>query len=490
MHITIPDQEELIGANGKKFVSYNVHINGTYHCSARFSILSKLHDRLKKQFGQGCLEKFPEKSMFYVKPEQAALRRYQLQRWLQKIGANALLVKGEHFQNFLLNAQKEVQKGPEEDVQLEIFLAHGRSVKVDIMSTDQTDDVLETAMSAIGLDPSYVYYFGLYLVEDNTGKVIVRKLQDFESPFVSLARAEKGQIVQMRKAYWDPRVDQELHKDPIALNLLYIETINEIKKGSIEVEDDAAEDLANFRSQKDRLAFLGLASTLKGYGDQSFGSAYTNYPKPNTMAKLALGNSVFKIQTNDGHEHTFQVQRMRCWKTCTIESGAGIPDIDGKKVTVEFEFEYFLEKTAKMQWIKVLSPQSIHISMCLQFLVEEMLRLKKGAAIRKPSDRVGAFKPRRQKAGGGIDMDFLTGDGGGAATVDNSSILGGPTIKISVTLSELQKRVAAFEAEDESALVEIESLVQADMTASGAIGGEEDDNGGDDRNAFASMAGF
>lgn len=48
MHITIPDQEELIGANGKKFVSYNVHINGTYHCSARFSILSKLHDRLKK----------------------------------------------------------------------------------------------------------------------------------------------------------------------------------------------------------------------------------------------------------------------------------------------------------------------------------------------------------------------------------------------------------------------------------------------------------
>lgn len=57
------------------------------------------------------LHQFPEKSMFYVKPEAAALRRYQLQRWLQKIGANALLVKGEHFQNFLLNAQKEVQKG-------------------------------------------------------------------------------------------------------------------------------------------------------------------------------------------------------------------------------------------------------------------------------------------------------------------------------------------------------------------------------------------
>lgn len=48
------------------------------------------------------------------------------------------------FQTFLLNSQKEVQKGPEEDVQLEIFLVNGKSVNVDIVSTDQTDDVLET----------------------------------------------------------------------------------------------------------------------------------------------------------------------------------------------------------------------------------------------------------------------------------------------------------------------------------------------------------
>lgn len=381
-----------------------------------------------------------------------------------------------------------MQKGPEEDVQLEIYLSHGRSIKVDIMSTDQSDDVLETAMSAIGLDPQYVYYFGLFLVEDNTGKVIVRKLQDFESPFVSLARSEKGHVVQMRKAYWDPKIDPVLQSDPIALNLLYIETINEIKKGSIEVEDDAADDLANFRAQKDRLAFLELASKLKGYGDASFGSAYTNYPKSNTMAKLALGNSVLKIQTNDGHEHAFQVQRMRCWKTCTIEQGAKIPDIDGKPVTVEFEFEYFLEKTAKMQWIKVLSPQSIHISMCLQFLVEEMLRLKKGAPIRKPSDRAGTFKPKRQKAGGGVDLDFLTsGDGGDGGEGGEGG--GSAVPKISVTLSELKKRVEAASAAEESALLEIETLVNAEMLSKGEIGGPDDDDG-DDRHYFQTMAGF
>lgn len=34
-------------------------------------------------------------------------------------------------------------RSPEEDAQLEIFLVNGKSVTVDILSTDQTDDVLE-----------------------------------------------------------------------------------------------------------------------------------------------------------------------------------------------------------------------------------------------------------------------------------------------------------------------------------------------------------
>ena len=59
-----------------------------------------------------------------------------------------------------------------------------------------------------------------------------------------------------------------------------------------------------------------------------------------------------------------------------------------------------------MSWVKLVSPQTIHIAMCLQFLVEEMLRLRKRKAIKKPSDRVGKFKPRRQKKK--VDLGFLT----------------------------------------------------------------------------------
>ena len=47
----------------------------------------------------------------------------------------------------------------------------------------------------IGLQSQLTYYFGLYLVEDVTGKVVVRKLQDFESPYISLKRAEDSQKI-------------------------------------------------------------------------------------------------------------------------------------------------------------------------------------------------------------------------------------------------------------------------------------------------------
>eukprot|EP00039_Didymoeca_costata_P006144 m.87789 g.87789 ORF g.87789 m.87789 type:complete len:500 (+) comp13129_c2_seq6:234-1733(+) len=499
MHISIPDSEELI-EGGKKFVSYNIHINGTYHCSARFSILHTLHERLKKQFGMGCLEQFPAKNLFYMKPEAAHLRRHQLQRWLQKIGAQPIIVNGETFQTFLLNAQKEVQKGPEEDVQLEIFLVNGKSIKVDIVSTDQTDDVLETAASVIGLQADLTYYFGLYLVEDVTGKVTIRKLQDFESPYVSLKRADPEHRVQLRKAYWSPSMDKNLYDDAIALNLIYIETIADIKKGTVSVTDDVADDLANFRAQKDRQAFLSIASKLKGYSHTAFGSAISNFPEDNTKCKASLGAFHLVLTLENGKEHIFQVQRMRCWRTSSIPEdkekhpSSGYPEIDGKQALVEMEFEYFFEQKQKMGWVKLVCSQTIHIAMCLQFMVEEMLRLKRNQAVRKPSDRIGTFKPRVQRQKKGVDLNFLTADGDqtdeqAAQQSALASILGSSKRgSVSVTLSELMRRVKAQDDTDKVDVpIDVDAIEGEAATAADPDDYNEED---DDKNAFASMAGF
>ena len=98
-------------------------------------------------------------------------------------------------------------------------------VTIDIMSTDQTNDVLETTINMIGVNETNTYYFALYLIEDQTGKVTVRRLQDFESPYISLKRAAAENRIQLRTAFWDRSVAELLYDDSIALNLLYIETM-------------------------------------------------------------------------------------------------------------------------------------------------------------------------------------------------------------------------------------------------------------------------
>lgn len=50
----------------------------------------------------------------------------------------------------------------------------------------------------IGLNPELTYYFALFLVEDASGRNIVRRLQDFESPHISLTRADEGNVIQVR----------------------------------------------------------------------------------------------------------------------------------------------------------------------------------------------------------------------------------------------------------------------------------------------------
>ena len=171
--------------------------------------------------------------------------------------------------------------------------------------------------------------------------------------------------------------------------------------------DSVADDLANFRAQKDRKAFLGIARKMKGYGTVQFGQAASNVPREGSTVTCALGQEVFFIVEGNGKEHAFFVPRIRCWRTYTIDEG------------VEMEFEYYFDpapgqKEGRMGWVKLVSSATIHMAMCLQQLVEEMIRLKKSQPVKKPSDRVGKFKPRRQ-TNKPTDLSFLTSDAGESA---------------------------------------------------------------------------
>lgn len=70
------------------------------------------------------------------------------------------------------------------------------------------------------------------------------------------------------------------------------------------------------------------------------------------------------------------------------------------------EFEYYFDpvrgaQEGEMKWVKMLSPQTIHMAMCLQFMVEEMLRTrKKKVCMRKASVELSMSVEFRKHSGG------------------------------------------------------------------------------------------
>ena len=52
-----------------------------------------------------------------------------------------------------------------EEVSLEVYLVNGKSVTLDGLSTDQTDEVLEALSEKIDIQRDLTYYFGLVVVE-------------------------------------------------------------------------------------------------------------------------------------------------------------------------------------------------------------------------------------------------------------------------------------------------------------------------------------
>ena len=62
---------------------------------------------------------------------------------------------------FLLQDSQQQEPEP---VTLDVYLMNGHKVSLNIQSTDQTDAILESAASQIGLADDYVYYFGLFLI--------------------------------------------------------------------------------------------------------------------------------------------------------------------------------------------------------------------------------------------------------------------------------------------------------------------------------------
>lgn len=87
-------------------------------------------------------------------------------------------------------------------------------------------------------------------------------------------------------------------------------------------------------------------------------------------------------------EARFKVTRMRCWRIMSAEglalnslgsnnlSGTGDLFACSSMPALELSFEYLMPATKEMQWVSITSSQAIIMSLCLQSMVEELLRIR------------------------------------------------------------------------------------------------------------------
>ncbi|XP_018117353.1 sorting nexin-17 isoform X1 [Xenopus laevis] len=390
MHFSIPETESRSSDSGAQYLAYNIHVNGVLHCRVRYSQLLGLHEQLKKEYGNNVVPAFPPKKLFTLTPAEVEQRREQLEKYMQAVRQDPVLGASETFNSFLRHSQQETQQIPTEEVQLEVFLSNGQKVKVSILTSDQTEDVLEAVTSKLDLPEDLIGYFSLYLIKDTSDGSFsfVRKLQEFELPYVSLTslRSRENKII-LRKSYWDSSYDEDVMENRVGLNLLYAQAVSDVERGWVQVTKEQHRQLKSLQEKVSKKEFIQLAQTLKYYGYIKFEPCITDFPEKGCHVIVSAGNNELNFQVKLPNEQmkegSFKVTRMRCWRVTSsmpFSNGSGSPN--ETEVRLELAFEYLMSKD-RLQWITISSPQAIMMSICLQSMVDELMVKKSGGSIKK-----------------------------------------------------------------------------------------------------------
>ncbi|XP_072841516.1 sorting nexin-17 [Pogona vitticeps] len=399
MHFSIPETETRAGdggssgGGGSAYVAYNIHVNGVLHCQVRYSQLLGLHEQLRKEYGANVVPPFPPKKIFTLTPAEVEQRREQLEKYMQAVRQDPVLGSSEIFNSFLRKAQQETQQIPTEEVQLEVLLSNGQEVKVNILTSDQTEDVLEAVASKLDLPEDLIGYFHLFLVRESQDGTFsfIRKLQEFELPYVSVTSLQNPEYkILLRKSYWDSAYDDDVMEQRVGLNLLYAQTVADIERGWILANKEQHRQLKSLQEKVSKKEFIRLAQTLKYYGYLKFDPCITDFPEKGCHVIVGAGNSELNFQVklpNDQiKEGSFKVTRMRCWRVTSsvpVHNGTSSGLNAGKpEVKLELAFEYLMSKD-RLQWVTITSPQAIMLSICLQSMVDELMVKKSGGSIRK-----------------------------------------------------------------------------------------------------------
>ncbi|XP_063113696.1 sorting nexin-31 isoform X6 [Cavia porcellus] len=211
---------------------YSVYLDGFLFCRVRYSQLHRWNEQLRRVFGN-CLPPFPPKYYLAMTESMAEERRNQLEQYLQNVTADPNVLRSDVFTEFLKLAQLNTFNITAEKAFLDIFLPNGRSINVEILTSATAERVLEVVSHKVGLSRELSSYFGLFLMQSyKEGSLsVVKMLAEFELPYASLRSSELENCkVGLRKWYMDPALDSILMACGAAVELLYMQAVQDIEK--------------------------------------------------------------------------------------------------------------------------------------------------------------------------------------------------------------------------------------------------------------------
>ncbi|CAD5234620.1 unnamed protein product [Bursaphelenchus xylophilus] len=392
IHISIPTFQTFVEKydSHKKYNVYDLYVNGSYHASVRYSTLYSLHEKLLETFGLrlGTAEFPPKKIWRNLDAEGAIKRKDGLVKYFKTVLQNQDIARHPLFERHFLEFQVSSFMPAVSGVKLELFLPDGTVIHIDCRSDDSTDIVLRKAGNFLGISASSINSFGIFLArprlngeqkrsDEGFDPICVRWLRNFESPFISQQVANRniddGAVhyeLGLRRAIWDPSLEESLLDDQGALKLLFLQARNDIDRGLIRLNSSTRARLASLEEQELYRQYMHLCHQQVDYGYEYLPSISMDYPWPGNVCSLKIGRHQLVIEYEDKGqlcEHVIRSTRIRVWKVSQND--------ETKDMT--FQVEYLIDRD-NFKEITMHTNKSVLLALFLQSIANEILRENNG----------------------------------------------------------------------------------------------------------------
>ncbi|XP_062424535.1 sorting nexin-31 [Rhea pennata] len=372
LHFSITAAEELRERRGGRYVLYSVCLEGFLLGKARYSQLRRWDAQLRRLFGS-TVPAFPPKFYLAMTKSMADERRSQLEQYLQNVTLDSNITNSDVFIGFFRKLQQDTFKIETQRASLDVYLADGSNITLDIQTSDTAERILEVASYKMGLSRELIGYFTLFFIQDHSDGAlsVVKKVAEFELPYVSLQSMKQLHCkLGIRKWYMDPSLDALLMDCRASMNLLYMQAIQEIERNWIKPTEREIQELEFLQKTANKVKFLELVREMQFYGYIRLDPCICDYPEVGCSADIYVGNNeincCIKLPTKQTKEVSFKINRLRRWQVTFLG-----PEKDGEEETLELRFEY--RDSDKWQWIIFYTKQAFLLSSCLKKMISEQM---------------------------------------------------------------------------------------------------------------------